>query len=46
MKGLYWIPGERLLGDDSEGTVDGVHPTDIGFLRMAEALAPHLRPLV
>ncbi|WP_052476050.1 SGNH/GDSL hydrolase family protein [Cohnella kolymensis] len=38
---LYFCDGEQLLGDDySECTVDGVHPTDLGFIRMAEHLAP------
>lgn len=34
---LYFLPGEGMLGDDFEGTVDGVHPNDIGMVRMAEA---------
>lgn len=46
MQGLHFVPGEYLLGTDFEGTVDGVHPTDVGFLRMAEILAPVLRPMV
>lgn len=41
---LYYVAGGSLLGTDGEGTVDGVHPTDLGFLRMAEAVAPVLRP--
>lgn len=40
--GLHLVPGARLLGDDGEGTVDGVHPTDLGMMRQAEALAPAL----
>lgn len=44
--GLYLVPGEFLLGDDSEGTTDGSHPNDLGMVRMAEALAPALRPLL
>jgi lysophospholipase L1-like esterase len=43
--GLHFVPGERLLGDDGEATVDGSHPTDLGFVRMADALEPVLRPL-
>lgn len=43
---LHYVPGEALLGDDGEATVDGVHPTDLGFLRMARTLLPVLRPLV
>lgn len=37
---LYYVEGPALLGSDGEGTVDGVHPTDLGFLRMADVLAP------
>jgi len=38
------VEGQTLLSpDDEEGFVDGVHPNDIGFLRMAERLRPVLR---
>lgn len=39
---ISYVNGETLLGDDSEATVDGTHPTDLGFLRMAEAIRPVL----
>jgi lysophospholipase L1-like esterase len=42
VKNLYYIPADHLLGDDGEATVDGVHPTDLGFLRMAETIGPVL----
>ena len=41
--GLYYVPGETLLGSDGEATVDGTHPTDLGFQRMADAIEPALR---
>ncbi len=41
--GLYYIEGETLLGTDGEGAVDGTHPTDLGFMRMAEGIAPTLK---
>jgi len=44
--GLYYVPGEALLGSDGEATVDGTHPTDLGFMRMADALEPVLRRLL
>src|SRR5947208_2105261 len=28
---IYYLEGANLLGDDGEGTVDGSHPTDLGF---------------
>lgn len=45
-KHLYYIEGETLLGADGEDTVDGSHPTDLGFLRQAEAMEKVLGPLV
>jgi hypothetical protein len=44
--GLYYLEGERLLGDDNEGTVDSSHPTDLGFLRQADAFEPVLREIL
>ncbi len=43
---LYYIEGNKLLGDDGEGTVDGSHPTDLGFLRQADAFAEVLGPIL
>ncbi len=44
--GLSYVPGETLLGSDGEATVDGTHPTDLGFQRMADALEPVLRKVL
>lgn len=41
--GLHFVQGDDLLKGDEEGTVDGVHPTDLGFAQMADALEPVLR---
>lgn len=41
--GLFYVPGGKLLGADNLGTVDGTHPTDVGFLRLAKALEPTVR---
>lgn len=43
---LHYVPGGKLLGDDGEATVDGAHPTDLGFVRMAEVLEPVLKHTV
>ena len=43
VKGLFYLEGSPQLGDDGEGTVDGSHPTDLGFLRMAEFFAPAIK---
>jgi lysophospholipase L1-like esterase len=41
-RAVFFQDGAELLGDDDyeECTVDGVHPTDLGFLRMAKSLEP------
>ena len=44
--GLHYVAGDPLLGGDGEGTIDGTHATDLGFMRIAEALEPVLRPLL
>lgn len=44
---LHFHDGSTLLGDDfEECTVDGVHPTDLGFWRMAKGLEPVFRGLL
>jgi len=43
---LFSFAGERLLGDDNEGTVDTSHPTDLGFMRQADAFAEVLGPIL
>lgn len=43
---LSYLPGEDLLGPDTEGTVDSSHPTDLGFYRQAEVMAKSLREVL
>ncbi|MFO0952574.1 MAG: SGNH/GDSL hydrolase family protein [Isosphaeraceae bacterium] len=45
-RNVFYLSGDHLMGEDGEGTVDGVHPTDLGFLRMAEGFAAALRPIL
>jgi hypothetical protein len=40
---LLYVRRDKLVGADGEATVDGVHPTDLGFRRMADAMEPVLR---
>jgi GDSL-like lipase/acylhydrolase family protein/SGNH-like hydrolase/esterase family protein len=42
-KNVFYVPTTRLFGSDGEDTVDGTHPTDVGFLRMAGSIAPVVR---
>ena len=39
-KNLYLIKENHFLGTDHEGTVDGVHPNDLGFKRMVKEIQP------
>ena len=41
VKHLHYLPGNRLLA-----TVDGSHPTDLGFMRQADAFYEVLRPIL
>jgi hypothetical protein len=43
MKHLYYIPGDHLYGDDSEGATDASHANDLGFMRQADIFEPVLR---
>ena len=42
---IWFVNGDALLGDQGRDscTVDGIHPNDLGFWRMAEAVYPSLR---
>ena len=46
VKGLHYVPGDKLFGRDWEATVDGVHPNDIGFMRIADVLTPVIRRIL
>lgn len=37
-KNVFYISCENAIGEDHEGTVDGVHFTDLGFIRYADFL--------
>lgn len=37
---IWLIESENMIGLDNEATVDGIHFTDIGFMRYAEYLMP------
>jgi len=46
VKNLHLLSNEGMLGDDTEGTVDGCHPNDLGMMRQAEVFARTLSPLL
>lgn len=37
-RNIFYIESKQALGDDHEATVDGVHFTDLGFMRFADFL--------
>lgn len=44
---IYFVDGSEFLGPNfDECTVDGVHPTDLGFLRIADGLTPILNKIL
>ena len=43
---LHYLTGTGLLKGVENGTVDGIHPTDLGFVRMARAFYPKLKTIL
>ena len=43
VKAIYYIPGDHLYGDDGDGSVDGSHASDLGFVRQSDGMEPVLR---
>ena len=43
---LFYVTSENISGADCEDTVDGIHLTDLGFMRMAKELYPIIKPFV
>jgi lysophospholipase L1-like esterase len=46
VKDLTYIPADNLIGPDTEATIDGIHPTDLGFTRMTKVLEPILKKIL
>ena len=47
-KNVYFIDGETFFGDTERSicTIEGCHPTDLGFMRMAERIYPVLKSIL
>jgi hypothetical protein len=43
---VYYMKADKLIGNDYEATVDGVHLTDLGFLRISQNLYPVINKLI
>lgn len=46
VRNVYYIPARDLIGSDGEATIDGVHPTDLGFMRIAGKFEPLLQKIL
>lgn len=45
-KNLYYIDRKNLYGPNNDGTVDGIHLTDLGFRYYADKLIPYLKAVL
>lgn len=45
-KNIYFLSSKDIIGHDGEATVDGIHFTDLGFMRYAEVLYPMITKLL
>ena len=43
---IEFISSEPMIGADHEATVDGIHFTDLGFMRYADYLEPYIRKYI
>ncbi|HLY09563.1 MAG TPA: SGNH/GDSL hydrolase family protein [Planctomycetota bacterium] len=46
IRGLGYLEGEGLLGDDGEAATDGSHPSDLGMQRYADAYEREMKKLL
>ena len=45
-KNIYIISSEKMLGEDGEATVDGIHFTDLGMMRYADLVCPIIKKAI
>jgi hypothetical protein len=43
---LYFLANTGMLGSDTEGTVDGCHPNDLGMMRQGLVFETFLKPIL
>lgn len=43
---LHYLEGLHSIGDDNIGTIDGIHPNDVGCERLARNLVPTLQQII
>ena len=45
-KHMYFITSEDFLGHENNATVDGSHPSDLGFTFMLESITPQINKIL
>ena len=46
-KNVYYISGKKIMGDAGDDAfVDGTHPTDLGFYKMAKSIYKIIKPFI
>jgi len=45
-KDIYLIHSEKMIGEDGEATVDGIHFTDLGMMRYADLITPFIKKMI
>ena len=45
-KNLYYVDCKNLYGPNNDGSVDGIHVTDLGFWYYAQKLEPYLKAIL
>jgi lysophospholipase L1-like esterase len=44
--GIYYLSQQNFIGIDHEGTVDGIHLSDVGFIRFSEIISNKLKEIL
>lgn len=45
-KNIYFINPGMPIGDDFDATVDGIHPSELGYQRMIDGITPQIRKIL
>jgi lysophospholipase L1-like esterase len=43
---LYYIEATNLMGNDHEATIDGIHLTDVGFMRISDEISKTVKKVL
>lgn len=45
-KNIFFISSKKMLGEDGEATIDGIHFTDLGMMRYADLVCPIIKKAI